>query len=63
MITWALLHLLYEVDHASLRVSHLPVERQGLEAVIPGKRAPCAEVHGAAGLSVAGHGFPPVFVL
>lgn len=53
-------HLLYEVDHAGLSVSHLPVKGQGLQAVIAGKRAPCAEVHGAAGLGVAGHRFPPV---
>lgn len=53
-------HLLYEVDHAGLSVSHLPVKGQGLQAVITGKRAPCAEVHGAAGLGVAGHRFPPV---
>ena len=53
-------HLLYEVHHSSLSVSHLPVKGQRLQAVIPGKRAPCAEVHGAAGLVVAGHRFPPV---
>lgn len=53
-------HLLYEVDHAGLSVSHLPVKGQGLQAVVAGKRAPRAEVHGAAGLGVAGHRFPPV---
>lgn len=53
-------HLLYEVDHASLCVSHLPVKGQGLQAVITRKRAPCAEIHGAAGLVIAGHRFPPV---
>lgn len=52
--------LLYEVDHAGLRVSHLPVKGQGLQAVIARKRAPCAEVHGATGLGIAGHRFPPV---
>lgn len=56
-------HLLYEVDHAGLSVSHLPVEGQGLQAVIAGQRAPGAEVHGAAGLVVAGHRFPPVGAL
>lgn len=57
---------LYEVDHAGLGVGHLPVEGQRLQAVVAGKGAPRAEVHGAAGLGVAGHGFPPlgsVFVL
>lgn len=57
---------LYEVDHAGLSVGHLPVEGQRLQAVVAGKGAPRAEVHGAAGLGVAGHGFPPlgsVFVL
>lgn len=53
-------HLLYEVDHAGFSVSHLPVKGQRLQAVIARKRAPCAEVHGAAGLGVAGHCFPPV---
>lgn len=53
-------HLLYEVDHASLSVSHLPVKGQGLQAVVTRKRAPCAEIHGAAGLVIAGHRFPPV---
>lgn len=53
-------HLLYEVDHASLSVSHLPVERQRLQAVITGQRAPRAEVHVAAGLGVAGHRFSPL---
>lgn len=53
-------HLLYEVDHAGLSVSHLPVKWQRLQAVITRKRAPCTEVHGAAGLVVAGHCFPPV---
>lgn len=63
MVTLAMgcvFHLLYEVDHASLSVSHLPVKGQGLQAVIAGERAPRAEVHGAAGLVVAGHRFPPV---
>lgn len=63
MVSWAWSHLLYEIDHAGLSVGHLPVERQRLEAVVAGKWAPCAEVHGAAGLSVAGNSFPPVFVL
>lgn len=52
--------LLYEVDHASLGVGHLPVVGQRLQAVIARKRAPRTEVHGAAGLVVAGHGFPPL---
>ena len=54
------LHSLDEVDHAGLSVSHLPVQGQRLQAVIAGERAPRAEVHGAAGLGVAGHRFPPV---
>lgn len=54
------LYSLYEVDHAGLSVSHLPVEGQGLQAVIAREGAPGAEVHGAAGLGVAGHRFPPV---
>lgn len=51
---------LYEVHHAGLSVSHLPVKGQGLQAVVTGKRAPCAEIHVAVGLGVAGHCFPPV---
>lgn len=63
MVTWpvgCVFNLLYEVNHASLSVSHFPVKGQWLQAVIPGKWAPRAKVHGAAGLSVAGHRFPPV---
>lgn len=53
-------HLLYEVDHAGLSVRHLPVKGQRLQAVVARKRAPRAEVHGAAGLGIAGHRLPPV---
>lgn len=52
--------LLYKVDHARLRIGHLPVLGQRLLALVTWQRVPVAEVHAAAGLCVAGHSFPPL---
>lgn len=52
--------LLYKVDHARLRIGHLPALGQRVLALVTWQRAPVAEVHAAAGLCVAGHSLPPL---
>lgn len=53
-------HSLYEVDHAGFGVGHLPVLGQPFLVLVSGQHAPGPEVHGTAGLRVAGYGLPPV---
>lgn len=55
--------LLYKVDHARLRIGHLPVLGQRLLALVTWHCVPVAEVHVAAGLCVAGHSLPPLWSL
>lgn len=51
---------LYEVDHASLGVGHLPVLGQRHLALVPRQHAPGPEVHGTAGMCVARYSLPPI---
>lgn len=52
--------LLYKVDHARLRIGHLPAVGQRVLALVTWQRVPVAEVHAVAGLCVAGHSLPPL---